>query len=256
MYSALLSRTVNVTVHNPSEKKFKEIYDKYPDTLKCPCSRVSAQYSEFAYFQVTFHEVCNSEFVSQEWIDEVYGANVSFIPPNDVRTILSHFWQLVRSFCTLTNIYLIDASNEFNSSNLVSLSAQPQHIIETKINASLNFAINSAIINLKKNLLITRETILVNGQISSLGTNYFLYINLVRLLFYPPFDIRINTTYFSDGCSCENHNGCPRSAVVFESNETSNFENIPGMVFDCLPLDGALASSFACFYDSWCLSLI
>ncbi|CAF2879049.1 unnamed protein product [Rotaria sp. Silwood2] len=256
MYSALLLRTVNVTVHNPSEKKFKEIYDKYRDTLKCPCSRVSAQYSEFAYFQVTFHEVCNSEFVSQEWIDEVYGANVSFIPPNDVRTILSHFWQLIRSFCTLTNIYLIDASNEFNSSNLVSLSAQPQHIIETKINTSLNFAINSAIINLKKNLLITRETILVNGQISILGTNYFLYIDFVQLSFYPPFGIGINTTYFSDGCSCENHNGCPRSAVVFEFNETSTFENIPGMMFDCLPLDGALASSFECFYDSWCLSLI
>ncbi|CAF2707754.1 unnamed protein product, partial [Rotaria sp. Silwood2] len=255
-YAALLSRTINVTVHNPSENKFKEIYDKYSNTLTCPCSRVTAQYSDFAHVQFTVHEVCNSELISQEWINETYGANVSFIPPNDVRTILSHFWLLVRSFCNLTNASLIDASNEFNSTNLVSLVAQSQQVIEAKINTTLNFALNSSMINLKNNLLITHDTLLVNGAISHLGTNYFFDINSLSLSFVPPFSIGINATYFPDGCSCENLNGCPRSAVIFQSNETSNFENIPGMMFDCLPLDAALASSFECFYDAWCLSLI
>ncbi|CAF3086002.1 unnamed protein product [Rotaria sp. Silwood2] len=256
IYAALLSRTINVTVHNPSENKFKEIYDKYSNTLTCPCSRVTAQYSEFAYVQFTVHEVCNSEFVSQEWIDEIYSTNISFIPRNDVRTLLSHFWLLVRSFCALANASLTDASSEFNSTNLVSLVAQPQQVIEAQINATLNFALKSAMRNLKRNLLITHDTLLVNGAISSLGTNYVFYISIVQLSFTPPFSIEIKATSFPDGCSCENLNGCPRSAVIFQSNETTNFENISGMMFDCLPLDAALASSFECFYDAWCLSLI
>ncbi|CAF3877861.1 unnamed protein product [Rotaria sp. Silwood1] len=256
IYSSLLLRTVNMTVRNPSEKKFKDIYDKYPNTLTCPCSYTSPQYSEFANFQVTVHEVCNSVFISQQWINEIYNANVSFIPSNDVRTVLSSFWQLVRSFCGIINMSLDDAFSEFGSNNLLSLSAQSQQLLETKVKATLDFVINSTIINLKKNLAITRETISINEPISSLATNYFIYISSVKVGVTPPIDIDINATSFPDGCSCENLDGCLRSAVIFESDQRSNFENVSGIMFDCLPLDAALASSFECFYDSWCLSLI
>ncbi|CAF4906367.1 unnamed protein product [Rotaria sp. Silwood1] len=257
IYTALLSRTINDTVYNPSESKFREIYEKYPNTYTCPCSHVSVQYNQFAYFQITFHEVCKSEFISQEWIDTTYSANVSFIPPNDIRTILSHFWIFVRSFCALANVNVIDASNQFNSTNLVSRFAQPQHLIETKANATLALALNSTLNNLKRNLLLTREIILSNGLLSILATNYFFYISFAE---QSPFDssilVGINATSFPDGCSCEKSNGCSRSAVIFESNATSHSVKVPGMMFDCLPLDGALASSLECFYDSSCLTLI
>ncbi|CAF3958267.1 unnamed protein product [Rotaria sp. Silwood1] len=257
IYTALLSRTINDTVYNPSESKFREIYEKYPNTYTCPCSHVSVQYNQFAYFQIIFHEVCKSEFISQEWIDTTYSANVSFIPPNDIRTILSHFWIFVRSFCALANVNVIDASNQFNSTNLVSRFAQPQHLIETKANATLALALNSTLNNLKRNLLLTREIILSNGLLSILATNYFFYISFAE---QSPFDssilVGINATSFPDGCSCEKSNGCSRSAVIFESNATSHSVKVPGMMFDCLPLDGALASSLECFYDSSCLTLI
>ncbi|CAF2807961.1 unnamed protein product [Rotaria sp. Silwood2] len=257
IYTALLSSTINVTVYNPSENKFREIYEKYPNTYTCPCSHVSVQYNKFAHFQITFHEVCKSEFISQEWIDTSYSANVSFIPPNDIRTILSHFWTFVRSFCALANVNVIDASNQFNSTNLVSRFVQPQHLIETKANATLALALNSTLNNLKRNLLLTREIILSNGLLSSLATNFFFYISfLEQSPFYSSIDIGINATSFPDGCSCEKSNGCSRSAVIFESNATSHSIKVPGMMFDCLPLDGALASSLKCFYDSSCLSLI
>ncbi|CAF2773787.1 unnamed protein product [Rotaria sp. Silwood2] len=256
IYSSILLRTVNMTIRNPSEKKFKDIYDKYPNTLTCPCSYTSPQYSEFANFQVIIHEVCNSVFISQQWINEIYNVNVSFIPSNDIRTVLSSFWQLVRSFCSIINVSLDDAFSEFHSNNLLSLSAQSQQLLETKIKATLDFVINSAIINLKKNLAITCETISINEPISSLATNYFTYISSINVYTTPPIGIDINATSFADGCSCENLNGCLRSAIIFESDEIFNFANVSGIMFDCLPLDGALASSFECFYESWCLSLI
>ncbi|CAF3122264.1 unnamed protein product [Rotaria sp. Silwood2] len=256
IYSSLLLHTINMTVHNPSMEKFKDIYDKYSNTLTCPCSHTSLQYSEFANFQVTVHETCNSVFISQQWINEIYNANVSFIPPNDVRTILSSFWQLVRSFCDIINVSLDDVFSEFGSNKLLSLSAQSQQLLETKVKATLDFVINSAKINLKKNLAIARETILINEPISNLATNYFMYISSVTPYGAWPINIDINATSFPDGCSCENLNGCLRSAVIFESDQRSNFANVSGIMFDCLPLDAALASSFECFYDFWCLSLI
>ncbi|CAF4822219.1 unnamed protein product, partial [Rotaria sp. Silwood2] len=175
---------------------------------------------------------------------------------NDIRTVLSSFWQLVRSFCSIINVSLDDAFSEFHSNNLLSLSAQSQQLLETKIKATLDFVINSAIINLKKNLAITCETISINEPISSLATNYFTYISSINVYTTPPIGIDINATSFADGCSCENLNGCLRSAIIFESDEIFNFANVSGIMFDCLPLDGALASSFECFYESWCLSLI
>ncbi|CAF4326086.1 unnamed protein product [Rotaria sp. Silwood2] len=251
-YAVSSSRVVNITIHNPTAEKFKKLYDHYPNTLKCPCSSLTVQYDEFANFQVTFHEVCQNLFISQEWINEVYAANVSFIPPDDVRTIISNFWQLVRSFCSLAKSFLIDANSEFNSNNLVSLLAQPQFFIEANIYASLNFTFGAILAKLKRYMLISREATLVNQAISSLGTNYFIYFKDDDGYL----EAGANATSFPDGCSCEYSDGCLRPAMIFEGNEISDSMTVPGIMFNCLPLDATLSSSFECFYDSWCLSLI
>ncbi|CAF4359062.1 unnamed protein product [Rotaria sp. Silwood2] len=251
-YAVSSSRVVNITIQNPTADKFKKLYDQYPNTLKCPCSSLTVQYSEFANFQVTFHEVCQSPFISQEWINEIYAANVSFIAPNDIRTLISNFWQLVRSFCSLTKSFLIAANSEFNSNNLVSLLAQPQFIIEANIYTSLNFTLKTVVAKMKRYMLIYRETILVNRAISSLGTNYFIYFNDYN---GDPIAFA-KATDFSDGCSCQHLNGCPRSTMIVDDNESFDSMTVPGIMFDCLPLDATLSSSLECFYDSWCLSLI
>ena len=254
IYAALLSRTITVTISEPSENTFKQLDDHYSDTLKCPCSIVDIQYSDFVQSQVTFHEVCESQFISQEWIDAIYSANVSFLPPTDVRTTLSAVWQLVRSFCDLAKSTLADANTDFNSTLLLSPEAQSQVLIETKVQASREFSLTSAETNLKRNLLITRELTLGNGLFSGLATNYYFYLTSQWTQYAPSFDIAANV--FADGCSCANLNGCPRPAIIFQSNVTSNWTNVPGMMFDCLPLDAALSSSLECFYEPWCLSLI
>jgi hypothetical protein len=79
---------------HPDEYKFKQLYDDFSDTLNCRCSRISIPYNLFTDSQATFHEVCASQFITQEWIDMIYGASVSFISSVDIRTTLSAFWQL------------------------------------------------------------------------------------------------------------------------------------------------------------------
>jgi hypothetical protein len=92
VYATFSSRTNDVEIFQPSESQLHQFQMKYSDILQCSCSQLSIQYDDFIRIDTKFHEVCQSQFVTQDWIDSVYHVNVSFIPPNDIRTMMSHFW--------------------------------------------------------------------------------------------------------------------------------------------------------------------
>ena len=255
IYSAQVSRTILVTKSRPTEDQFVQLHARYPNTLTCPCSRVAIQYREIVRCQVTFHEVCESHFISQENIDASYGANVTFISPVDIRTTLSAFWQVVRSFCTLSKNTWNDVQIDFDGTLLLSPAAQPPSLIEARVQTSLQFSLTTALSKLERDLLVTQGIIQANGLVSALATNYHFYLVIPWDDEYSP-QIQLEANSFVDGCSCSAGIGCPRPAVVFASDGTSSSKNVPGMMFDCLPVDAALTSSLQCFYDPECLSLI
>ena len=191
-------------------------------------------------------KVCSSQFITQEWINTIYSANVSYISPKDIRTTVSAFWQLVRFFCDSAKSILIDAYTDFNATYLLSPTVQSQLLIEVTIGISLNFSLTSALSNLKRNLLIVRGSTIGNGLFSGLATNYYFHLaEDFSIEENPSFELDANL--FDNGCSCSNLNGCPQPAVIFLPNKTANWTTISGMIFDCLPLDAALASSLQCF---------
>ncbi|CAF5107808.1 unnamed protein product, partial [Rotaria sp. Silwood1] len=227
IYAGSLPRTKIIKTFRPSENEFKKLYGKFSNTLKCPCSQVAIQYSYFTNIDVKFHEVCESKFITQDWIDSVYHVNVSIIPPNDVRTIMSNFWQFIRSFCNLTKETFTDAYTDFNATILLTPVTQSQFFIETNVEASLNFSVTSVVSNLKRNLFISRETTLVNGFMSSLATNYHM-----ESVYYAssPNTARVQSRakIFEDGCVCSNLRGCPRPVSIFDLNTKSIETNITG----------------------------
>ena len=247
LYAALSKRTIMITTLQPPEHHFHSLDAHYSDTLRCPCSRVSIQYSEFVQSQVAFHEVCGSSFITQEWLDAIYAANVSFLSPTDIRTTSSTFWQLIRSFCSLSNNILIDVENDIDATLLLTPTVQSLHLIETKVETSRRFCFTSAVTSLQLNMLISREMTLGNGLLSGLGTN--AYFHTTDRWSQDSRRVGISPVTFDDGCSCTNSDGCLRPAVYYGTT-------VPGMMFDCLPLDGMLASSLECFYEPACLSLI
>ena len=241
LYAAFSKRTIVITTLQPPEQHFHLLDAHYSDTLRCPCSRVSLQYSEFVQSQVTFHEVCGSPFITQQWIDAIYAANVSFVSPTDIRTTSSAFWQLIRSFCSLSNNIVIDVEDDINAALLLTPTVQSPHLIETKVETSRKFCFTSAITSLQLNMLITREMALGNGLLSGLGTN--AYFHTTDHWYHTSHRVGISPVTFEDGCSCTNFDGCLRPAVYHGIT-------VPGMMFDCLPLDGMLASSLECFYET------
>ncbi|CAF3935239.1 unnamed protein product, partial [Rotaria sordida] len=111
---------------------------QYPDTLRCPCTKLAIPYGTFVNVVPSFHQVCSSNFVSQSWIDFAFKTNTTFIWPMDIRTSLSAMWQLIAAFCSSATKIIPDALNEFSNLPLINTMILPEDLLQTKTHTALD----------------------------------------------------------------------------------------------------------------------
>jgi hypothetical protein len=252
MTYGIIERTVNKMEYSSSYNKFSQLRSKYANTLHCPCSKLGIIYDTFVTTHVHFHQVCSSQFIEQEWIDLVFAEhNRSSLSFDDFRLTLSFFWQIIAGFCVISNQTWTDALAGFSSSHTFSPTAMGDDAVRIQVQSALNDHINSARATLNRNLLAIRRSTSANQMVSALTTNFYLR--------YPPIDsnstksLKMSPRVFN-GCSCLNVEGCPHPATVNDS--LGHSITLPGMIVDCLIMDGTLASTLECYYDQTCLSLL
>lgn len=68
---------------------FNELYLKHSNKLSCPCSTIAIPYKNFVRNKITYHPVCSSIFVSNQWVDALYLSNATRYVPTDFRSIAS-----------------------------------------------------------------------------------------------------------------------------------------------------------------------
>ena len=253
VYGALSVRTNTVTKYSPTAQELEQLSILYPGATHCPCSRVSIGFSEFMHFDVTYHAVCSSDFISQAWIDATFNENATRISPVDVRKTLSAFWQTIRSFCALVKTAVSDGFDDFRARSFISPEAQTREYLEIQARLNLNFSLQTSLAKLQQNLLMIRQSISGNRFVSGLNTNYRLETNVISNV---GAQVRPKPVVLPNGCSCFDPSGCPQHILLFQNQSTTNGTNVPGMMFNCQPFDGALASSLECFYQPSCLSLL
>lgn len=56
-YTMLSERTYTVNVQNLSQSEYERLQAIYPNTLTCPCSKISIPLGSFINISVTFHQV-------------------------------------------------------------------------------------------------------------------------------------------------------------------------------------------------------
>jgi hypothetical protein len=252
--STFAVQTINKIEYSPSHTKFSQLISKYPNTLHCPCSNIGIAYDTFVNTHVNFHQICSSAFIQQTWIDMVFANyNTSSLSSDDFRLTLSFFWQLIAGFCVMSNRTWVDTVTSFNASHIFSPVAIAEDVVRTQVKTTLNNQINSAQRIFAHNLLSIRRQISGNQIASALTTNFYLR--------YPPEKIdrrgfpgpKMSPRTFNN-CSCLNIEGCPHPATF---NDNLNYLiTIPGMTADCLIIDGTLVSTFECYYDRACLSIL
>lgn len=66
-----------VVVSNITPDIYKKLYSEYAQNLLCPCTTTTIPLGNFVSKNVKIHPVCQSDFVSNQWIEGLYFANAS-----------------------------------------------------------------------------------------------------------------------------------------------------------------------------------
>ena len=271
MYTSIDVQSKSVTVKQPTQILYERLQKKYPDTLQCPCEKISIPYGTFANIVPSFHQVCSSYFVSQVWIDFVFGTNTSAIWPMDVRSNLSAMWQLIAALCQSSMKTLLEAFKAFAISPLISPMILSEELLRTKMQAALDLVHLTASDTVVQPFIFVRQITETNTLLTGLSMNYIPYRARIFQGGTEDFVRITSTEYIRKGttipCSCHITRSCPMPGSLYlndtwETYGTYNLnrilanETLPGIVVDCLPLQMLLASSLECFYNQSCLNIL
>ncbi|CAF3689172.1 unnamed protein product [Adineta steineri] len=249
---ALIVRPVDKIEYKPSHEKFSQLLRKYPNTLRCPCSKSSTSYDKFVTTEVYFHQVCSSEFIQQTWIEKLFTSkNISSESIDDARITLSFFWQTVAGLCIASKKSWSDVLANFGGTSLITPTATAEQVIRIQAENALQNQMNLSKTTSTRNLLTFQRLARADQVVSALQTNFYLRYLPVQL---NPWNSLNMTARTFGNCTCLNIEGCPRSATFIDNYD--HLVNVPGMVVDCLIVDGTLASTLECYYNQSCISIL
>ncbi|CAF4177164.1 unnamed protein product, partial [Rotaria sordida] len=73
IFSAFKPKSVTVQIKKPSLSNYKDLLKDHSYSLQCSCSQISIPYETFLNIEPHFHDLCSSQFISDEWIYYIYG---------------------------------------------------------------------------------------------------------------------------------------------------------------------------------------
>ncbi|CAF3622526.1 unnamed protein product [Rotaria sp. Silwood1] len=129
--------------------------------------------------------------------------------------------------------------------------AVTEEVLHRQAQGDLNNHIYSAQATFAQILLVIRRIMSGNQFVSALGTNFYLH--------YPPSNFGDwyrpkMLPVVSENCSCLSITGCPRPAVIRDSQD--QLIVVPGMIIDCYIVDSTLGSTLECYYDLACFRFL
>ncbi|CAF1526169.1 unnamed protein product [Adineta ricciae] len=249
LYTSLVNITKTVIVKTPAVEKYLELYSQFPETLSCPCSAISISYGKFFLMNYTLHQVCSSDFVSDEWINYLT-THINFVwylwNRLDFRLISGETFRGIKILCESLETTISQSLNQFYSNEYISGFLLPSGLLETQTKAFLAQFRTSTTNSYLVSLSLVRDTVQTNAVFSAKVTNYEL--------FYHSDHVHMNTNSY-DSCSCSLSSACiMQSSIYDDSNPNSIMFTVPGMYAGCYIIESLLASTLECFYNETCIT--
>ena len=137
IYTSFRVQVKSETIEAPTQSVYENLRKKYADTLECLCEKISIPYGKFVNITPSFHQVCSSDFVKQNWIDFTFEIDRTSIWPIDIRQTLSSLWRLIATLCQTSINTTNNALDQFTDSPLTSLMILPEELLKAKMEANL-----------------------------------------------------------------------------------------------------------------------
>ncbi|CAF1266166.1 unnamed protein product [Rotaria sordida] len=237
LFSAFKPKSVTVHIIKPSLSNYKDLLQEHSYSLQCSCSQISIPYETFLNIEPHFHDLCSSQFISDEWIHYIYGEG-----------------HLSRRFSF--DDYRYSAPGQFLSlSSLCKLSQE-------KVNHTLSHLLTSYFINsqlLSENLLIEQIEIILNRLQSTTSRSFLNILNLIRETIGSNMVMSAwstNWEYIPQSALSADSTSYTASVSYGECNCGLSFkctQSSGDMMSGCYPLESILQTKLYCFYDQNCI---
>ncbi|CAF3889333.1 unnamed protein product [Adineta steineri] len=268
LYGILSFEIKLIQVNKPSFSTVQQLRSQSQtnliSSLQCPCTNLTATYSEFIELQPFYHQVCSSDFVSERWID-AFGDMRAHLSPRYVQfaansdfSFAQPLFLLLEGLCNFSNETVTNSLQTFEQNQLVGT----QLLSVTEFTEQMSSVISIFELETKSPFLhfleLLRNITHVNQIVSAAGSNF--YINITGP---PNFTTSLSIMTYNDDnssniCSCANDSSCKMNWGLFIGNPAdTQVYTIPELYFACQPVESLLQSTLKCFYDDQdCLSTI
>ncbi|CAF4346259.1 unnamed protein product, partial [Adineta steineri] len=203
-------------------------------------------------FQPHLHSICSSTFVNEnsQWLiidypqtmpKNIYGQPDYSTRKDDFRQIGSPFFQLLNSFCNLSNKTINAELKTFNSSRFITLNLITYEQFQTQINQLINQFIKNTARSFINSLFFVENMTAANMLFSAFQSDslyssaspiYDYYTDSVYQ--YETIYDRIDQIYNSNetgiDCDCQSTPWCIQQAIVYDLDTITQLFSPPGKV--------------------------
>ncbi|CAF3962162.1 unnamed protein product [Rotaria sp. Silwood1] len=125
------------TIEFPTITIYKELQSRFPNTLTCPCSQVNIPYGRFIQLYPSFHQVCSSVFITEQWIAMLFPW--SYITHyEDFRVQAAGQFQLLQSFCALAEQTVVTALQDFATSEFITANVISAAVFDAQMRSTIS----------------------------------------------------------------------------------------------------------------------
>ena len=248
VYTSTRQVIKTIKIANPTIDQYDALYRDHGEILSCPCTQISVPYSTFIRINYTLHQVCQSIYVTKEFIEYMDSVAAIYDDPQEFLLGGSATFQALMSLCQLSQQTIEISLRSFLKRQYISTVVTAAYLLETQFEMILQQFMSSMIQELLLSMRSIRAMIQINALVPAMFTNYNLAI-----WFALGHGHRIDVRY-DNNCSCAQSAQCKTQAVIYLSISRDSFWIVPGFYRGCLLFESLLLSTLECFFDHSCIT--
>lgn len=247
IYNALITVTISSTVSYPTYNQYTQLSFVHIDSLSCPCTHISISHSNIITIDYIKHPVCNSAFVSNQWIQYVGQAYTGqTLYDIDFRVKGAFIFRTISMFCNLTQASIDSSIYDFFNRQYVSALANAYDILRSDLDAAVNEFIKASTAQFLSSMRVIRALTHGNFLLSAFGTN-------ARLYYLEDFDGILTEVRSYNECSCAEDYRCSANVQFFNETDGSVLHTVAGLRVGCYMTEALLQSTLECIFNSDCV---
>jgi hypothetical protein len=253
IFTSISVQTPTKMISMPSQAEYEELVMLNSTALQCPCDHISVPYKHFVTINNTFHQVCASNFVKENWLDFLFlRGRWNNYDRTDLRGRGAAYFDFLSELCKISKMTVNNAVEQFLEEIFVSAIVVPQSEFYLYTNVTTNQFKTNTPARFSRDLQLLRDLAHGNTFMSSYFLNWYWWLNRD----IDDVTVPAGTVTLKNGCSCGTRKDCITNASIYDSDSKIQYFEIPGWNVGCSVVETLLRSTFECFYNQTCIDLL